>query len=409
MPGIFPTQIDQVNDFSHNAGAKLVDLMGRPEVSTANVLSKMLNMYTAASESQRMTDTIDAFRKAAESGKSFNEALQGLDPRMTGSAEFQNRANDIHRDIIARNAEARAQAQFEDARRDAALQKEAMGIRAEFEDYVNQKGPDAGFLWLEDNRDRFMSNPYAHQAINAAIAARGIDARPTYGDAGKLSTNQSEILDLTNNILASKDNLQTVQRELAALQAKGYLAGLSSEEAQKRASLHDFIDEQAKLRGYSGGSYEDFYKNMQDGFSQLKAIAPDMPDEMILAAMKQHMTAPLLWFQESSIDVSPAARRLKQLAPTYERDRQKAEQLANVIKQTKDPIMNNQIRDQYDAYEAELARVLQDPTLTSQEKARLAQRLQSKFLAGTAILSKNLGDLGTLANMYKDSEKEERK
>ena len=97
MPGIFPTQIDQVNDFSHNAGAKLVDLMGRPEVSTANVLSKMLNMYTAASESQRMTDTIDAFRKAAESGKSFNEALQGLDPRMTGSAEFQNRANDIHR------------------------------------------------------------------------------------------------------------------------------------------------------------------------------------------------------------------------------------------------------------------------------------------------------------------------
>lgn len=407
MPNIFPFQIAQVNDFSHNAGAKLVDLMGKPETSTANILSKMLNMHTAASESQKMTDTIDAFRKAIESGKGFNDAVAGLDPRMTGSAEFQNRANDIHRDLIARKAEARAQAQFDDARRDAALQREAMGIRAEFEDYVNQKGPDAGFLWLQGNKDKYMSNPYAHQAINSAIAARGIDARPTYGD-GTLTWKDPE--SIKTDILASKDNLQTAQRELAALQAQGYLAGLSPEEAQKRASLQNFIDEQAKLRGYTDGSYEDFYKNMQDGFAQLKAAALregiELPDEVILSVMKQHMTAPLLWFEESSVDVSPAIRRLQAIAPTYERNRQKAEQLANVIQQTKEPIMNNQIRDQYDSYQAELVRVLQNPTLTSREKALMSQRLLSKFVTGNAVLTKNLKDLSDLANLYKTSEKE---
>lgn len=407
MPSIFPFQIAQVNDFSHNAGAKLVDLMGKPETSTANILSKMLNMHTAASESQKMTDTIDAFRKAIESGKGFNDAVAGLDPRMTGSAEFQNRANDIHRDLIARKAEARAQAQFDDARRDAALQREAMGIRAEFEDYVNQKGPDAGFLWLQGNKDKYMSNPYAHQAINSAIAARGIDARPTYGD-GTLTWKDPE--SIKTDILASKDNLQTAQRELAALQAQGYLAGLSPEEAQKRASLQNFIDEQAKLRGYTDGSYEDFYKNMQDGFAQLKAAALregiELPDEVILSVMKQHMTAPLLWFEESSVDVSPAIRRLQAIAPTYERNRQKAEQLANVIQQTKEPIMNNQIRDQYDSYQAELVRVLQNPTLTSREKALMSQRLLSKFVTGNAVLTKNLKDLSDLANLYKTSEKE---
>ena len=67
MAGIFPTQIEQINDFSSKAGAQVLDVLNKaPKTNYFDILSKVVDQATKATESQRLTEAVDAYNRAME-------------------------------------------------------------------------------------------------------------------------------------------------------------------------------------------------------------------------------------------------------------------------------------------------------------------------------------------------------
>ena len=142
MAGIFPTQIEQINDFSSKAGAQVLDVLNKaPKTNYFDILSKVVDQATKATESQRLTEAVDAYNRAMEAGKSASEALVGLDPRVTGSKAFKDEADKIRASILDQRANDRQEAMWQNTLHRQALEDEFNALLADMLREALQKPP----------------------------------------------------------------------------------------------------------------------------------------------------------------------------------------------------------------------------------------------------------------------------
>ena len=129
----YPNTIEQINDFSGKAGDRLVDVLGNApsKVNYAQYILKAINDKTKADESQRLTEAVDAYNRAMEAGKSASEALEGLDPRMTGSKAFKDEADKIRASILNQRANDRAEAMWANTLKRQAMEDNANSLLAD--------------------------------------------------------------------------------------------------------------------------------------------------------------------------------------------------------------------------------------------------------------------------------------
>ena len=317
MANVFPTRIEQVNDFSQRAGDRLLDIMGKaPDSNYASIIAKVVDTATKAQESQRLTDAVDAYNRAMEAGKSASEALKGLDPRMTGSKAFKDQADKIRASILGQRADDRAADQWRNTLRLQGMQEDATTLASELYSFANKAGGENAGIWFEKNLPRFKNNPYAYKAVTDLAKSQGYSFAP-YSSSGSVSGVQVP----DEAALATAEN--GLNQLMGRFKAKGLTAPLSEEEALTMSNFDSWLEHQAKNLGYIGdaGKYSDFRENMQQAYNQLRAEAGDLPIEAVLYAMKTHMdNGGILYWDQEDIDTTAAKDWLRKNGANWYKD-----------------------------------------------------------------------------------------
>lgn len=275
-----PTQIAQVNDFTTKASEDYLHaLQNARNSSPLNALSTMLNLATKANESQKLTDTVDAYNRAMEAGKSASEALQGLDPRMTGSKAFKDEADKIRASILNQAANNRAEALFKDQMKHQAMRDQADALTADYMRFRQEAGPAASFAWFEKHPE-LEKNPIAYKSIMSIAGNDDI----TKHDA---STSLQQLAQLgvdPDNIEGSLTTANDTLNRLSGVLDTDVTEGLTGK------TLHDFIKDEADYKQYKGGDRGDWEENVNKAYNVLKPLATKygLPEEVLLAAIKRN-------------------------------------------------------------------------------------------------------------------------
>lgn len=320
MPAVFPTQIEQINDYSHLAGRQVLQAMrdqldrnpwdkARELIDT--VMTNHVNRLTA--------DAVAQYNQGIESGLTAAQALAGIDSWIAGSDKFRDQADKIRASRISQDRENRAEAMWAKTQADAARELEANALEADYIQFSSST-PSGSAIWLERNQDRLRQNPLAYQRIMdraskanapmylAEATADAINAQPLSGVAA------TRMLD---------DRIARNKRELSALSSTGIFNDLA-QNSERYKSLNDYINSYAKQAGYEGGAYSDFRENVQTAYNKLKSFAEannlNLPEEAILWALDKNMQSSFWWFTQDYVDDSAAANALRRIAPGYNRD-----------------------------------------------------------------------------------------
>ena len=356
MAGIFPTQIEQINDFSSKAGAQVLDVLNKaPKTNYFDILSKMVDQATKATESQRLTEAVDAYNRAMEAGKSASEALVGLDPRVTGSKAFKDEADKIRASILEQRANDRQEAMWANTLRQQAMQEEATKYAADLFTFANKVGGDNAGIWLNQNIEALRKNPHAFKAVTDLAKMQGYSFAPYTAPEDGAAVS-----------LIKPEDLQSIEGTLNKLigrfRAKGINTPLSEEEALKLSNFDAWVKEQADRLGYlkDAGKYSDFRENMQMAYNQLRKEAGDLPTEAILYAMQTNMdNGGLFWFDQEDINKDPAADWLRKNAKNWYKDYNDALTANSVLGVIKKANTDNQMQKSVSAY-ATRAKNVQD-------------------------------------------------
>ena len=319
MPAVFPTQIEQINDYSHLAGRQVLQAM-RDQLDR-NPWDKAKELIDTAMTNHvnRLTaDAVAQYNQGIESGLTAAQALAGIDSWIAGSDKFRDQADKIRASRISQDRENRAEAMWAKTQADAARELEAKALEADYIQFSSST-PSGSAIWLERNQDRLRQNPLAYQRIMdraskanapmylAEATADAINAQPLSGVAA------TRMLD---------DQIARNKRELSALSSTGIFNDLA-QNAERYKSIDNYINSYAKQAGYAGESYSDFRENVQSAYNKIKADAEarnlNLPDEAILWAIDKNMEAGW-WFIQSSPDISAASEALRRVAPGYNRD-----------------------------------------------------------------------------------------
>lgn len=356
MAGIFPTQIEQINDFSSKAGAQVLDVLNKaPKTNYFDILSKVVDQATKATESQRLTEAVDAYNRAMEAGKSASEALVGLDPRVTGSKAFKDEADKIRASILTQRANDRAEAMWANTLRQQAMQEEATKYAADLFTFANKVGGDNAGIWLNQNIEALRKNPHAFKAVTDLAKMQGYSFAPYTAPEDGAAVS-----------FIKPEDLQSIEGNLNKLigrfRAKGINTPLSEEEALKLSNFDAWVKEQADRLGYlqDAGKYSDFRENMQMAYNQLRKEAGDLPTEAILYAMQTNMdNGGLLWSDQEDINIDPAVNWLRNNAENWYKDYNDALTANSVLSVIKKANTDNQMQKSVRAY-ATRAKNVQD-------------------------------------------------
>lgn len=320
MPAVFPTQIEQINDYSHLAGRQVLQAMrdqldrnpwdkARELIDTA--MTNHVNRLTA--------DAVAQYNQGIESGLTAAQALAGIDSWIAGSDKFRDQADKIRASRISQDRENRAEAMWAKTQADAARELEANALEADYIQFSSST-PSGSAIWLERNQDRLRQNPLAYQRIMdraskanapmylAEATADAVNAQPLSGMA------TARVVD---------DQIAKNRKELSALSSTGIFNDLAQNE-ERYKSLENYINSYAKQADYKGGAYSDFRENIQTAYNKLKAYSEahnlNLPDEAILWAIDKNMQSSFWWFTQDYVDDDAAANALSRIAPGYNRD-----------------------------------------------------------------------------------------
>ena len=344
MAGIFPTQIQQTNDFSGQAGERLLNVMGRQQVyNPLEAFATTLNKATKAMESQKLTEAVDAYNRAMEAGKSASEALVGLDPRVTGSKAFKDEAEKIRSSILDQRANDRQEAMWQNTLHRQALEDESNALLA---DMLRFKAttPYGAPIWLDRHQAELKNNPLAYNKImsilqgtdlsDASVAPLSPEAFDTL--VSGLSNQAATTLKEADRILSNNSNLGIALT--ADLEKSPYLKDLTS-----------FISSKAKDRDYKGGDFSDYADNITKAYETLSSDFKNLPMEQILATMERHHITPITsaifgGFVQDDVDISAARKELETLSKNFEVQKEAAEKALAVKSMLKDVVNNDQIK-----------------------------------------------------------------
>ena len=320
MPAVFPTQIEQINDYSHLAGRQVLQAM-RDQLDR-NPWDKAKELIDTAMTNHvnRLTaDAVAQYNQGIESGLTAAQALAGIDSWIAGSDKFRDQADKIRASRISQDRENRAEAMWAKTQADAARELEAKALEADYIQFSSST-PSGSAIWLERNQDRLRQNPLAYQRIMdraskanapmylAEATADAINAQPLSGMA------TARVVD---------DQIAKNRKELSALSSTGIFNDLAQNE-ERYKSLENYINSYAKQADYKGRAYRDFRENIQTAYNKLKAYSEahnlNLPDEAILWAIDKNMQSSFWWFTQDYVDDDAAANALSRIAPRYNRD-----------------------------------------------------------------------------------------
>ena len=320
MPAVFPTQIEQINDYSHLAGRQVLQAM-RDQLDR-NPWDKAKELIDTAMTNHvnRLTaDAVAQYNQGIESGLTAAQALAGIDSWIAGSDKFRDQADKIRASRISQDRENRAEAMWAKTQADAARELEAKALEADYIQFSSST-PSGSAIWLERNQDRLRQNPLAYQRIMdraskanapmylAEATADAINAQPLSGMA------TARVVD---------DQIAKNRKELSALSSTGIFNDLAQNE-ERYKSLENYINSYAKQADYKGRAYRDFRENIQTAYNKLKAYSEahnlNLPDEAILWAIDKNMQSSFWGFTQDYVDDDAAANALSRIAPRYNRD-----------------------------------------------------------------------------------------
>lgn len=327
MPGIFPTRIDQVTDQTQPAGKNLLDIMleqsrNNPWEKVREIIDTNYSKAIKAEEQELLNNAVDTFYRRRESGMNPAEAIQGLEARITGSKDFQDRAYNIRSSLINQSIENRTQDQWEDLLRRTRLTEEASALAADYQKVIKEYGPQIASIWMNQHEEALKKNPYAYEKVMGLVGqdANLLGSTPLTAEvaASKLERNLP-------NITEGRNKLDRITAEVRSL-------GINPEDLTKVPTTEDVvsvIDPFAKARNYEGKDYSDFYENVMglynigmDAANELKGQGVYGGEALVMPAIKKFLqtrvAAGLPFFGDSFQDTASASEirnYIRQLAP----------------------------------------------------------------------------------------------
>ena len=276
-----PRQFAQIQDFSSRAGEKLLDILGK-QISTADILSNVLNKATRAYDSNEMAKAAalqESMRAQGFDPDAIRGALAGAGFRsgIVGSKELQNRYEKANQAQLAKAA-------FDNTMRVQGLKEEADALTADLAKFASETGAENGYMWFEDNGSKLDANPYAYKAAMDYAKANGLTLTPYRSPD---SANSVLLKDPT----VVEGYMNSLKKIISQASARGIDTSLSPDEAIKNTDFDAWVANQAKLLGYGndGAGFSDFQENMRDAWNTLRRAVPNATPESILYAMKMNM------------------------------------------------------------------------------------------------------------------------
>lgn len=393
MAGIFPTQIEQINDFSSKAGAQVLDVLNKSsKTNYFDILSKVVDQATKATESQRLTEAVDAYNRAMEAGKSASEALVGLDPRVTGSKAFKDEADKIRASILTQRANDRAEAMWANTLRQQARQEEANWLRADLAKTMATT-PGSESLWLEDNKKRLEANPLAYAGVMQDLKGKDLYLL----DADTVATADRLLASIPDSINELEDAYKNAGVAVDNASNLGIALSTDLEKSPYLKDLNTFIEHHGKLRGYDGNDMGDFAGNMRDAYKALSAKYGNLPQEQILAAMERYLDVSkwsyVPFFGRFAQDVigNGAGGELEKLAPNFSTQKEMAERALTMKNLLGEAVKNNALQKELLSARTLMARYdqqYQDGIIPTKERA---EKLKTVVAKGLITKLTNLG------------------
>lgn len=384
MAGIFPTNLDQVNDFSYKAGDRVIDLLGKqPEQNVFQALADVVGKASQAIESEKMANAVASFRKAFENGASYEDAIKNLDSRIIGSDQFQERADRVRNSILAQRNEDRNEAKWQNELKQQAMAKEASLLAAEFQNFKKQV-PNGDAIWIQENLSRLKSNPFAYNTI-MGMASDDLYLPDGTQYVGAPSLTQDEVRNAFNILKNREDFLNT--------------RGVFSPDSENNftfKNVEDFIDKLSKRYGYTEGAAERFDGNVRKAVASLADLGA--PAELVLAGLARNIDWSLIGTQD--IDTDTARQWIKTRLPDYQENRNTMDAIKQQQKILKDALDNNTVKQVNASLSVELARLkgLKDQGIITQGQFNsLEERAYRNSQAALATLTNAVMD----ADIYK--------
>lgn len=302
----FLGKIEQINDFSSQAGRTLIELLGKQAAnSKADQLLSLVNRAVTAYDSDQLSKASalqDLMRAQGHGPDAIKNALvaAGFRAGIVGSKELKDRYEEANQAQIAKDT-------LDNTIRTQRLQEEGAALTADLAKFASEAGPENGYMWFEDNIGKLKANPYAYKSAMDYAKAAGLTLTPY-----RSPTVNNKLSDISPDQV--ENSLNIARNAIAKAQAAGIDTSLSVDEAVKLSNLENWIDQQAKQRGYVGdaGAYADFRENMQMAYNKLRKAAPNASSEAILQAMKLNMdNGGLWWFDQEDINIDPAKNWLQ--------------------------------------------------------------------------------------------------
>lgn len=393
MAGIFPTQIEQINDFSSKAGAQVLDVLNKaPKTNYFDILSKVVDQATKATESQRLTEAVDAYNRAMEAGKSASEALVGLDPRVTGSKAFKDEADKIRSSILDQRANDRQEAMWANTLRQQARQEEANWLRADLAKTMATT-PGSEALWLDDNKKRLEANPIAYTGVMQDLKGKDL----YLPDADTVATADRLLASIPDSINKLEDAYKRAGVSVDNASNLGIALSTDLEKSPYLKDLNAFIEHQGKLRGYDGNDMGDFASNMKDAYKALSAKYGNLPQEQILAAMERYLDVskwsyvPFLGRFAQDVIGNGAGGELEKLAPNFSTQKEMAERALTMKNLLGEAVKNDALQKELLSARTLMARYdqqYQDGIIPTKERA---EKLKAVVAKGLISKLTNLG------------------
>lgn len=320
MPMIMPTEIGQVTDQSQPAGKNLLDVLSNqalhnPWEEVRKILDSNYDRYIQAQEQEALNNTIDAFYRRREAGQDPTEAIKGLEARITGSEDFQNRADKIRSSLIDQSVEEREQAKEADRIFRLNRQDQANTLFAEFQRYINQYGPESAPIWWRDNKARVEANPDAYKLIAGALNGE-VNLLGNYSSANVDSV-QSEAQSLLTDIAKAQESKRRFDNTLA-------FYGLTSKDltTSPEENFQSWLSQTIKDRGYEGESADEFSNYINGIYRRLLDTANNENLNMYLipGLIRRGLENALLSYvpfrsDPSKTDISMLEKQLREYTP----------------------------------------------------------------------------------------------
>lgn len=309
MPAVFPTQIEQINDYSHLAGRQVLQAMrdqldrnpwdrARELIDTA--MTNHVNRLTA--------DAVAQYNQGIESGLTAAQALAGIDSWIAGSDKFRDQADKIRASRISQDRENRAEAKWAKEQADAARLLESNALYADFMRNRADLGPGGTAIWLAKHEQDLARNPDAYSRIMETI---GKNSDPT------LITNTPEPQqfseqDVFRNAVAS--------RQVADAAAGAGIFDTMAQYKDQKTTWDSYLVNLAKANGnYGNAGFSDLKDNFTPVYNVLsqKATELGLPKEAVFAAMDRAFDAGFLWHSQDSANVNVALKELEKIGTIY--------------------------------------------------------------------------------------------